>query len=55
MTYAEFKAEYFTPANIAEFATQQDSMVWVSDLTGRSIDSRFVAQLTADFDNTIAQ
>ena len=50
MRYAEYKALYLTPENVSTFAQQQDSMVWVSDLTGDSIDHPWVEWLTHAFD-----
>lgn len=55
MKYSEFKAQYLTPENIREFSTQQDSMVWVSDLTGLSIDHAWVQWLTNAFDQLMLE
>jgi hypothetical protein len=45
MDFKEFKDKYFTPENIAAYKASPDKMVFVSDLTWRSIDHSFVERL----------
>ena len=45
MDFKEFKDKYFTPENLAAYKESPDKMVFVSDLTWRSIDHSFVERL----------
>ena len=42
MTYGEYVKQYVTLDNALEYASVTDKMVFVSDLTGLSVDHRFI-------------
>jgi hypothetical protein len=42
MTYGEYVARYVTLENALEYASVTDKIAFVSDITGLSVDHRFV-------------
>ena len=42
MTYGEYVKQYVTLENALEYARLTDKMAFVSDITGLSIDHRFI-------------
>jgi hypothetical protein len=45
MTYGEYVKQYVTLDNALEYARLTDKMAFVSDITGLSIDHRFIERL----------
>ena len=42
MTYGEYVARYVTLDNALEYASVTDKLAFISDLTGLSVDHRFI-------------
>ena len=42
MTYGEYVARYVTLENALEYASVTDKIAFVSDITGLSVDHRFI-------------
>lgn len=45
MTFGEYVKQYVTLDNALEYASVTDKMAFVSDITGLSIDHRFIGAL----------
>ena len=52
MKWEDFYNQFFTPENLEEYKKQTDKMVFVSNLTGLSVNHRFVDKLDVLFWNT---
>lgn len=53
MAFKEFCEKYLTEENIAAYKADPEKLVFVSDLTGLSVDHRFVDRLDAMFCNRL--
>lgn len=53
--FIEFSKKYLTEENIEAYRVNPDKLVFVSDLTGLSVDDRFVNRLDMMFTNTLTE
>jgi hypothetical protein len=54
MTFGEFVSKYVTYDNAKEYASITDKIAFVSDITGLSVDHRFVPAIENFLDNYLS-